>query len=200
MRETEEGTERSAARPGRCSSHPTLPSIATCDVCERSLCLACALPVRGRVVGPECLSALVEDVPPRAAPVPSRPKGDLLIVTGFALVLVLSIWPWARVGAASGYGEAWTVHWSLLAVGAAALGLVAFLAMRRRAVDPRVVTAVVVLFSAAVAVGAVLHAAHPPTLSRANVPWVLAVAGAAVAFVGAVWRALALRPPSIPGL
>src|SRR5438093_243386 len=83
------------ARPGRCSVHPATPAIATCDVCDRPMCLACALPVRGRVVGPECLSVVVEAPPDVIARTPPRPKADWLIVGGFGLVVAVSIMPWS---------------------------------------------------------------------------------------------------------
>ncbi|HYG72419.1 MAG TPA: hypothetical protein VEC15_09075, partial [Actinomycetota bacterium] len=63
------GDERAGRGADRCSVHPSEASIATCDVCRRTMCLSCTVPVRGGTVGQECLSiALGPDAPPPEAP------------------------------------------------------------------------------------------------------------------------------------
>ncbi|HYT30726.1 MAG TPA: hypothetical protein VEN82_08095 [Actinomycetota bacterium] len=195
MREAS-GMERhpSFIRHGRCAVHVAAPAIAACDVCGRALCLPCAIPVRGSVVGSECLSKIVEDAPPTPAPsrIPSR--GDGLAAAGFGLALLLSILPWSRFGDAAGFGQAWTVHWSLLSAAAALAGVAAVLVFHLLPLDPRIEALAYGGLAALIAVGAILHAIHPPPLSRATgVPWRLAVLGAvlAVAGAGAKLRAVA---------
>src|SRR5439155_12398399 len=105
--------ERVAARPGRCAYHPGVAQAATCDLCGRPLCLACAVPVRGAPVGPECLPKVLDDAQPGPPPTaPVLPRSDVLAIGGFALVLVMSILPWSRFGDQSRLFGAWTPHWS----------------------------------------------------------------------------------------
>ena len=56
-----EGTDATTTRTSRCANHPGEAGIAACELCGRWLCVACAVPVRGRVIGPECLASVVED-------------------------------------------------------------------------------------------------------------------------------------------
>src|SRR6266545_746437 len=49
--------EKSTKSGDRCDLHPASPSVAECQSCGRPLCLPCAVPVRGRVLGVECLEA-----------------------------------------------------------------------------------------------------------------------------------------------
>ena len=108
--------EPAAARKGRCSIHSGEDSVAVCDVCGRALCIACAIPVRGSVVGQECLSEVLEDPPPAPDPPGPPPRARAIALGGFLLVVGSSILPWARYGDASGTLGAWTLHWSLVAV------------------------------------------------------------------------------------
>jgi hypothetical protein len=185
--------EQVRARPGRCVNHPGVPAAGSCQVCGRSLCVACAVPVRGDVIGPECLTSVLEEVPPPASvPAPLPPHGDWLTRAGFGLVVILSVFPWSRFGEGSRFLGAWTLHWSLLAALAGAAGLgVAFL-VRRRPLDARVEIAAIALLATLVAVGALLHHFHPPLLSVPSASPLLAVAGAGLALLGAAFKVKAL--------
>jgi hypothetical protein len=188
--ETGEILKRPGARPGRCSTHPSEPAVASCAICQRDLCLECAIPVRGRVVGPECLRTLVEDLPEQPPPPPpGRPRGDWFALVGFVVVLVASVFRWATFAVGGGgLGEAWRLHWSLLAVTSSALGVVAVVVVRRRGLPARPTAAVYGLLAALVATGLVLHAIHPPPVSSGVVDswaWRAAVLGAVLALVGA---------------
>jgi hypothetical protein len=178
------------AKRGRCAHHPGNAAVATCERCGSELCLTCAVPVRGTVFGPECLGLVLGEPPPAPRPAP-RPVGDLLAAVGFGLVVVLSIFPWSRFGAASGPLEAWERHWSLLAVAAGAAGLVAVLMFRRRPRGDRIEGATYLTLAAVVAVAAYLHRLHPPPLSSASLAPLGAILGALVAATGAVMK---LRP------
>lgn len=170
--------------------------MASCDACGRALCVACAVPVRGSVVGPECLAEVLPDVPEPAVPTRPRLWGRWVAGAGFAIVLAASILPWARYGDASGMFEAWELHWSLLTVAASLAGLVALFAFRRRRSDPVLEAGVVLALAALATVGALLHGRHPPPLSTAATPgWGLGLMGALVALVGAAATMLhALAP------
>lgn len=157
----------------RCTVHPGNPSVARCDGCGRPLCLACAVPVRGRVLGSECLAAALgpdvrqdEDVSSRApwaAP-------WALTGAGFALSVVATILPWTRFGEGSGLFGAWgrTTRWSALATVAAVLGLGLWFALRKGVVRWSWV-AVETALGAIVVLGAVLAIVRPPPFTR---PWI----------------------------
>jgi hypothetical protein len=191
---------QTSARPGRCANHPAVASVGACDLCGRALCLACAVPVRGKVIGPECLSKVLVDAPPLPnVPDLIQPRGGWLALVGFAVVLIASVFPWSHLGDSSGYFGAWAPHWSLLAVGAAALGLLVIVVDRFRPMDLRVHTASMFLLAIVAGVAAFLHHRHPPLLAvSSRWPW-LAVAGAGLAVLGALSNAMALvkarRPP-----
>ena len=88
-------------------------------MCGRPLCLSCATPVRGGLVGPECLATVLDEAPPPS--LRERPLhpgiGGRLAILGFALVVLLTLFPWShgRSSGSSGYLAAWTLHWSLIA-------------------------------------------------------------------------------------
>ena len=155
--------------------------------------MACAVPVRGTVFGPECLGQVLGEPPPIPRPAP-RPVEDLVAACGFGLVVVLSVFPWSRFGAASGPFGAWTTHWSLLAVGAGAVGLVASLVLRRRPLGQRIEAAVYLGLAATILVAAYLHRLHPPPLSSASLAPLGAMVGAAAAVAGAVIKLVRGRP------
>jgi len=111
---------------------------------------------------------------------------------GFALVVVLSAFPWSRFGDSSRYFGAWSLHWSLLAAVAGFGGLAAALIGRYRSIDPRVETAAFAFFAVVVALAAVLHYRRPPLLSDATIWPLLAVAAAALAAAGAAVKLFAL--------
>ncbi len=193
MSDRSDTLRRPAARPGRCSDHPGEMAVATCATCERPLCLACAIPVRGRVVGAECLSTVVEDPPPHAEPLPPpRRRGHALAIAGFGIVLAASIFPWRQSAvASSGFGNAWTLHWSLVGMIAAVLGLAAAIAGWRRALRPRAAAGIYAACAIVVLLATILDVARPPTLSSVAgaVPWRIVIVGAVLALAASALAA-----------
>ncbi len=192
---------QTSSKPGRCANHPAVASVGACDVCGRALCLSCAVPVLGKVIGPECLSKVLVDAPPppRVAP-PVGPRGRTLALIGFSVILLTSVFPWSRFGDSSRYFGAWAPHWSLVSGAAALLGLIYVLIDRVRPLDPRVLIAGLFVSSVVAGAAAILHYLNPPLLSESTRwPWV-ALGGAVVALVGASMNLLALvrarRPPT----
>ena len=175
-----------APRRGRCANHPGEAQVATCDACGRPLCLACAVPVRGSVVGPECVAEVVPEVPDAPVPPGPSPRGRTMAAAGFLITLVASLFPWARYGDASGALQAWAPHWSLLAVAASLAGLVVWFVFRRRRGDRLVEATALFVLAGTSTVGALLHGLHPPALSAASpVGWGFGLAGALLALGGA---------------
>jgi hypothetical protein len=181
------------ARPGRCATHPAATSVGVCDVCGRSLCVACAVPVRGTIVGRECLASVLEDAPPTDdVPSPIRPRGGKLALAGFGLAVAVSLLPWSRFGDSSRYLGAWTPHWSLIAAIAAVCGLAFAVFVTYRPRDPRIEATVYGLLGLLIAVAAFIQHRHPPILSEATYwPWV-AVLGGILAVAGAVLKTTAV--------
>lgn len=183
---TVKGTDKST---DRCEIHPGVPSIAHCDRCRRALCVDCAVPVRGRILGPECVPASpgegVSSAPTRAA---ARRPGLAGVGVAFAVYVALTSLPWTRFGHASGSFDAWRwPRWSLLAGVGAVVGLAlwAFQWWRPRMTDR---TALLLLASVAAvtALGGVLAGLFPPPLTKSTlVPWVAAAIGAVATLAAA---------------
>jgi hypothetical protein len=188
----EASESQAQARRGRCATHPTAPRIGTCQVCGRPLCLTCATPVRGGLVGPECLATVLDETPP---PVPRdrafrQGVGGPLAIIGFGLVALLSLLPWShgRSSGSSGYFAAWTPHWSLLAAAAGVTGLALAILVWRRPWDPRFEVPVLAGLALVVGLASELHHRHPPLLSVSSWAPVLAIGAAGIAFVGVVLK------------
>jgi len=153
--------DEQATSLGPCERHPGKPSVATCDECGRPLCLTCAVPVRGRVLGPGCLS---RELGPELAPSPPAPAAGrpILLVTGigFAAAAISTALPWKKFGEGSGPLGAWGLapRWSILAGVAALLGLLVWATVSLRGRRPGTKWAAALrLLAILVASGAVLH-------------------------------------------
>lgn len=186
--------ERATTRPGRCANHPGVAQAATCDLCGRPLCVACAVPVRGVPVGPECLPKVLDDPQPVAPPPLSIvPRGDAFAIVGFAVVLAFSVLPWSRFGDQSRLFGAWTPHWSLVAVAASAAGLVLAVAYRRRAPAPGMEIGTYLGLAVVIAMASYLHHhRQTPPLSPPSVVPLLAVGGALLVAAGGLIELVAL--------
>lgn len=178
----------------RCETHPGSASVARCAGCGRTLCIACAVPVRGAVLGAECLPA---DVAAEALTEPARrePMSRRWAVTGAALAVLVgsSALPWTHFGVGSGSFGAWGLpqRWSLVAVVAGALAVVLWVARRH---PGRGASGGVVLLSVVAGAGAELAILNPPPFTSATfAPWV-AVASAAIAAGAAL---TVVRRPSV---
>jgi hypothetical protein len=194
---------QTSARKGRCANHPAVARVGVCEMCGKPLCLSCAVPVRGRVIGPECLpKVLVDASEPVPIPRPISTRGNVIAAFGFGVVLFASVFPWSRFGDSSRYLGAWSRHWSLVAVVAALLGLAVIAIGRARPIDLRVESAILAVLAMAAGAAAFLHHRNPPLLSApTSWPW-LAVVGGAIAFLGAVVQmrsVVMVRRPLPPG-
>jgi hypothetical protein len=186
-----------------CETHPGRPAVATCESCGRRVCLTCAVPVRGRVLGPECLATELGDEGLPAPPPPRRrlPLWPTLAVVGALIAVVAAIVPWARFGPGSGAfgGLATPRRWAALP-GALALPMlvlaVAALRARRRGSMARWPFVVLSLVALASAAGAMMALLRPPAFTRLWVgPWV-ALVGAIVAAAAAAAASRRPRPPA----
>jgi hypothetical protein len=149
--------------------------------------------VRGSLIGPECLAAILDEGTPSTPPtlvVPSR--GDAFTIAGFAIVVLVSVLPWSRFGDSSRFFAAWTLHWSLVAVAAALIGLAAAVYAWRRPERPLAAAMVTGGLGCVAFVAAQLHYQHPPPLSIGSPAPLIAVMGASMAVIGAVLKGLAV--------
>ena len=96
--------ERGVKGAERCATHPTRATAATCEVCGRPLCVECAVPVRGRVMGVECLSEVLGEEVAVAAPLPTwrrrgiRSRTDAGIGAFIAVTALVTLLPWTKFG------------------------------------------------------------------------------------------------------
>jgi peptidoglycan/LPS O-acetylase OafA/YrhL len=147
------------------------------------------VPVRGALVGSECLSKVLEDVAEHAPPGPKHPfRADRLAMVGFGLILLLSIPPWTRALGPDLF-DAWSPHWSLWALLAASAGLLTAVVAHRRPRPERATAAVYVLSALVAGVAASLHYRYPPALSDHSIVPLLAVGAALVALAGGLMKA-----------
>ena len=142
-------------------------------------------------MGPECLSGVLDAHITPVVPVVTPTRGNALAALGFALIVMVSVFPWShgRSSGSSGYFGAWTPHWSLMAVLAGAAGLVFAAIAWRKPPDIRLEFGVVVALSVTAGVAAVLHQRHPPLLSVSSSMPLLALAGAGLALLGTIRKA-----------
>ena len=189
--ETSKSTER-------CEAHPGSPSVAHCGRCGRTLCIVCAIPVRGSVLGSECLPP---DVAGELRPGPARraPMPRIWAVAGLALIVLVgsTAFPWTPFGVASGWLGAWgyPLRWSMLSATAGALALLTWCVMWIvRSRSDRLVGAVVGVLSIAAASGAALAIVNPPPFTKAAIAPFAALVAALVATGVALRMA---RPSSV---
>ena len=181
--------ERPTKVAERCEVHPNRVAAVHCAECDRPVCLRCAVPVRGRVLGPECLrAALGDEAPP--APTPKRarrPTAELVAGVAFLSAAVLTLFPWTRFATGSGFAGAWAsdLRWSMLAATAAVMAAgiwVAGRALRSLASRAQIV------LGCAGALGAAMAIAHPPPFKHASIAptatFILLLVGTTAALVG----------------
>jgi hypothetical protein len=171
----------------RCLHHPSRAAVVRCRVCEEAICLACAVPVRGRAIGPECLATELGDPALAMPPEPAPPRtGSFAALVGATLSVVATIGPWTRTGAGDRLLGAWvpSVRWSTVAAAAALVLLAA--AWWFRAKGTRVWATLVVVAGGVVAAASALAIVLPPTFQTASWgPW-LGAAGGSIAAVGTI--------------
>jgi hypothetical protein len=167
----------------RCRHHPGRTAVARCSACGEPICLACAVPVRGRVLGPGCVA---EELGDPALTMPPEPDvsvpGATWTVVGAALTILATAGPWTRAGSGARLFGAWVpnVRWSTTAA-LASLVLIAVAWWFRSSGSP-VARTLVIVTGLLVAVASALAIAFPPIFQVASWgPWVAAAGGAIAA-------------------
>jgi hypothetical protein len=172
----------------RCHRHPGQAAIAACNRCGASLCVSCAVPVRGEVLGPECIGEVLGSDTARP-PADALDPGPLGLIGGFGLLFAAAATciPWTWFGTGATLFGAWSLdrRWSMLAAVASVLGLVVWFVTRLRRAEFADVVAMVA--GCVVAVAAVLAVLNPPPLTHASIgPWLTTAGGVVGAAAGAI--------------
>jgi len=161
------------------------------------------VPVRGEVLGPECLAEVIGRDTSAPHAVPTRPRAVSFDVVGimFLATVAATVLPWTRFGVASGLFGAWGLvqaRWSTLAAGAAVRGLILWIRLRvSRRIESRGLIALFVLALASIA-GAVLHCYNPPPFTHAWIgPWA-AIPLAALTACATLWTLRAVSRTEQP--
>ncbi len=157
------------------------------------MCLACAIPVRGRTLGSECLAtALGPDAPvPKLAEREPGATARTVARAAFGLAVVATILPWSRFGAGSEPLGAWALgaRWSMLAAVAAVAGLLLSFAGRWSRRPGLAWDVASFVAGTAVAVGSLLAVARPPAFTSPWLgPWVAVASGIVAAVASLVAR------------
>ena len=157
--------------------------MARCDGCGRSLCLTCAVPVRGRVLGGECLAeALGPGAVPEEHEAARAGNGRRGLAGGaFALAVLSTVLPWSRFGEGASIFGAWrgSPRWSVLAGLAGLAGLVLWFWARRRGGTAWADAAMASLGGIVVA-AAFMAIVHPPYATHTSfAPWIAVAMGLA---------------------
>ncbi len=174
--------ERGTRITERCHLHPARTAIARCDSCGRPLCLPCAVPVRGQVLGPDCLPSVLGTSEPLEIRVPDPLALPRTIAGGaFAVAVAATLLPWSRFGMGSGAFGAWgrEPHWSLVAALAAVIGVAVWLARALiRPSDGAAWEVAMIVLSAIVSLATVLAIVDPPPFTSPWLgPWISLAAG-----------------------
>ena len=175
----------------RCQIHPGAAAVALCDGCGRGLCLDCAIPVRGEVVGSECLASVLPDPPPVVEPPPPRPQRsirDRVAMGSLAVVAVASVLPWTHFGVASSLFGAWGLspyRHSTLVGPVAVIAVVAlwFASRPGSTVDAGGRRRLAVGAGLIVSTLSILALTRPPSFTRPTIVPFLAIAGGLAAIL-----------------
>jgi hypothetical protein len=190
------GDGREARQRERCVHHPGRTAVGRCDVCAEPICVTCAVPVRGRTIGPECLATELGDPALTAPPEPDRGRvGAWIAIGGALLALAATIGPWTRTGEGDRALGAWVldVRWSIVA-GLAALACVPA-SWWLRANASRRGRLLVAALGAVIVVASLLAILFPPTFQAASWgPWT-ALAGGALVVAAVVVELVGERAP-----
>jgi hypothetical protein len=181
------GDERATKTAERCHAHPGAAAVARCTHCDRPVCIACAVPVRGAVIGAECLSAEL------GSPwTPAAPGGRFALSlsgAGLMIALLATLFPWTRLGRWLA-GWAWPISgrvpWAMLTATGSLTGCALWLIARRR---ERIRGLAIALAATGLVVGAggYLSIVNPPAFTHAWLgPYVALPAGLSAALAAAV--------------
>jgi hypothetical protein len=181
----------------RCRHHPGRAAVARCSACGDPVCLACAVPVRGRVLGPGCVTEELGD-PALAVPLEADVSvpGAAWTVVGGAVALLATVGPWTGAGTGARVFGAWvpSVRWSTIAA-LASVVLIGVAWWFRSSGSP-VARTLVIVTGLVVAVASALAIAFPPIFQVATWgPWVAAAGGAIAAGV-AIAGSASEHPPT----
>jgi hypothetical protein len=148
------------------------------------MCLACAIPVRGRALGSECLAAALGPDAPLLELVGREPgtTARRIARASFGLAVVATLLPWSRFGPGSEPFGAWAAvpRWSMLAAVAAVAGLLLSVLGRWSPIPPHARDLAMSVAGAVVVAGSALALANPPAFTSPWLgPWVALLAGAA---------------------
>lgn len=156
--------------------------MARCDDCGRAMCLACAIPVRGRTFGAECLASKLGTDDPHAdeaQPEPGR-RARSVARLAFTVAVIATVLPWSRFGAGSDPFGAWSrsPRWSMLAALAAVAGLLISVVRRQGSNGRSGWDFALAAVGALVASASVLALVRPPSFTSPWLgPWIAVFAG-----------------------
>jgi len=187
-------TREVETKRGPCAVHEDRPAIGVCASCGRRVCLACAIPFRGRVLCEECAARELGDPAPPPRPPARRPRTELAAAVLVGIALLATVPPWHSFGSLTGVLSVWGAEqepWAL----AAAIGTLAallgglWLTLIRRGSGPLLLGATT-LPAIVAAVASARAVFGDPVVDHTAAPFVtmLGTAGAALLLLGRLAR------------
>jgi hypothetical protein len=146
------------------------------------MCLGCAIPVRGRTLGAECIATALGDEAPAQEAGARAPTGGrrTLARVGLVVAALATILPWSRFGPGSGPFGAWSADplWSMVAAIAATAGLVLAVTQPMARERSRAWDLGCLVTGLLVVAGSALALARPPAFASPWLgPWIALIGG-----------------------
>jgi hypothetical protein len=168
------------------------------------MCLGCAIPVRGRTLGGECLATALGDEAPAPQVEGRTPAGErrTLARVGLAVAALATVLPWSRFGPGSGPFGAWSADplWSMVAAVAATAGLVLAVSQPMARERSRAWDLACLVTSLVVVAGSSLALVRPAAFASPWLgPWIALIGGllAAAGVVPALRRSSRPERPNV---
>jgi hypothetical protein len=187
-------TREAETKRGPCAVHEERPSVGVCASCGRTVCLACAIPFRGRVLCEECAARELGDPAPPPRPPARRPRTDVVAAVLVGIALLATVPPWHSFGSLTGVLSVWGAEQEPWALAAAIGTLAALLGMLWLTLVRRGSGILFLGATSLVAIGAGVASARvifgDPVVDHTAAPYVTMVgtAGAALLLLGRLAR------------
>jgi hypothetical protein len=186
-------TREAETRRGPCAVHEDRPAVGVCASCGRRVCLACAIPFRGRVLCEECAARELGDPAPPPRPPARHPRTEVVAAVLVGIALLATVPPWHSFGSLTGVLSVWGAEqepWALTAAIATLAALVGMLWLTTRRGPGTLLLGATALLTIVAGVASARSVFGDPVVDHTAAPYVtmLGTAGAALLLLGRLAR------------